>query len=271
MDHGRSSRSSQDRSWCPRLFLHCYHLRFKDTRNIEHLVTCSLPSDLKAALSKLGAASADGHNSDLLFEETSWQREVFRVPLSGWRPGTEVRRCVSALLTGKSEPVLLSQINEDPEVKRLLAKENLTAISREWLGKNYEAFEVLNVHDDANISVRLRPVDEGTQLEQQIEVVRSELEKFQRQKQRAIAEEQYLQAGEIKKRCEAAEAELASLLALLGEQEEGKQEGHASIKPVVEAFREDVQDEALFPSLSSSAPAAFSAQTQATQGRRGER
>ena len=23
---------SQDRSWCPRLFLHCYHLRFKDTR-----------------------------------------------------------------------------------------------------------------------------------------------------------------------------------------------------------------------------------------------
>lgn len=250
-DKYASEQLEKDRSWCPRLFLHCYHLRFKDTRNKEHLVTCSLPGDLKAALSKLGAAS-DGHSSDLLFEETSWQREVFRVPLSGWRPGTEVQRCVSALLTGKSEPVLLSEINEDPEVRRLLAKENLTAISREWLGKNYEAFEVLNVHDDASISVRLRAVDAGTQLEQQIEVVRSELEEFQRQKHKAIAQEQYLQAGEIKKRCEAAEAELASLMALVGE-EEGKQEGHASIKPVVEAFREDVKDEVLFPSLSSGA------------------
>eukprot|EP00913_Durusdinium_trenchii_P021758 g20442.t2 len=86
-DKYASETLEEDRAWCPRLFLHCYRLRFKDMRNSVQLVSCPLPSDLKAALSRLGAA--DGPSNDLLFEETSWQREVFRVPAMAWRPGTE--------------------------------------------------------------------------------------------------------------------------------------------------------------------------------------
>ena len=255
-DKYASNQLEQDRTWCPRLFLHCYRLRFKDMRNSLQLLHCPLPADLKAALSRLGAANADGPSSDLLFEETSWQREVFRVPFSAWRPGTEVQRRVSAILSDISEPVLLKEVNEDQELRRLLAKENMTSINREWLGKNYDSFEVFNVHDDAAISVKLRPVDEGTELEHQMEVVRSEYEDLQRQKQRAIAEEQYLLAAEIKKRCEAAESELMSLMALDVGEKESKEGGGAIPKPLVEAFREDVRDEALFPSLGARPPTA---------------
>ncbi|CAK9102154.1 unnamed protein product [Durusdinium trenchii] len=250
-DKYASETLEEDRAWCPRLFLHCYRLRFKDMRNSVQLVSCPLPSDLKAALSRLGAA--DGPSNDLLFEETSWQREVFRVPAMAWRPGTEVQRHLCSMLT-RSEPLLLSEVNRDPELQRLMAKEHLSSIDKAWLAKNYDTFEVLNVHDDDAISVKLRPIDEATELEQQIEAARSEYEELQRQKQRAIAEEQYLQAGEIKRRVEAAEAELSNLMALAEalEKTEEVDEGVPVLKSVTPvAFQEDVRDEALFPSLGS--------------------
>ncbi|CAE8623018.1 unnamed protein product, partial [Polarella glacialis] len=70
-----SDEAEEDRSWCPRLFLHCYRLQFKDVRSEPQLVICPLPPDLKAALGKVGAADASGHSSEVLFDETSWQWE----------------------------------------------------------------------------------------------------------------------------------------------------------------------------------------------------
>eukprot|EP00913_Durusdinium_trenchii_P021757 g20442.t1 len=251
-DKYASETLEEDRAWCPRLFLHCYRLRFKDMRNSVQLVSCPLPSDLKAALSRLGAA--DGPSNDLLFEETSWQREVFRVPAMAWRPGTEVQRHLCSMLT-RSEPLLLSEVNRDPELQRLMAKEHLSSIDKAWLAKNYDTFEVLNVHDDDAISVKLRPIDEATELEQQIEerltltplsdpspkAARSEYEELQRQKQRAIAEEQYLQAGEIKRRVEAAEAELSNLMALAEALEKTEDPGFPP--RFCFRFREEKEDE----------------------------
>ncbi|CAJ1410309.1 unnamed protein product [Effrenium voratum] len=242
-DKYASQKLEQDRTWCPRLFLHCYRLCFRDMRRRAQVVICPLPDDLKAALTRLGAAECP---SDLLFEETSWQREVFRPPHTSWRPGTEVQRHVASILSKVNEPVLLGDLNADPELKRLLAKENINGINKAWLAKNWHAFEVLNVHDEAALSLKLRPTEGPELLEQQIEAVRSEVEELQRQKQRAVAEEQYLQAAEIKRRVEAAAAELSSLLALEDTEDGGP--ARPAPKPA-QSFQQDVRDEALFPSL----------------------
>ncbi|CAE7765185.1 rluC [Symbiodinium necroappetens] len=254
--YGDVGQLEKDRIWCPRLFLHSFRLRFRDLRNEVQEVVCPLPPDLKAALVKLGAASPDGPSADALFGETSWQREIFRPPLTAWRPGTEVQRCLISLLLSKDQPRSLHDINADAELKRLLAKENLTCINKAWLAKNWDVFEALPSPDD-DLTVRLRPLAEGSerQLEQQIEAVRSECEELQRLKQRAIAEEQYLKAAEIKRRFEAASAELSSLLTLCEDEsvaDDALAEGRiAAARQQIKAFEQDVNDEALFPSLAA--------------------
>eukprot|EP00931_Biecheleriopsis_adriatica_P047225 TRINITY_DN27194_c0_g1_i1.p1 TRINITY_DN27194_c0_g1~~TRINITY_DN27194_c0_g1_i1.p1 ORF type:complete len:898 (-),score=235.77 TRINITY_DN27194_c0_g1_i1:26-2719(-) len=269
----------KDRSFCPRLFLHSYRLRFRNTRGEDQVVICPLPPDLKAALAKLGAADPSGPSSDTLFDENSWQWEVFRPPLAAWRPGTQVQRRVIQLLA--SGPAPISELNGDEELKRLMADEGLTSINKAWLAKNWDVFKVEAQKEAGEVCLQLRnsnAMGTGTsdiELERQIEAVRSELEELERLKQRAIAEEKYLQAAEIKKRAEATRAELASLEALLEEVFEGQEEGAAPVRglldisgldlglhsdeaarkipkrPKAEAFKQDVQDEALFPSLVS--------------------
>ncbi|CAE7457371.1 rluC [Symbiodinium natans] len=255
--YGHAGQLEKDRMWCPRLFLHSFRLCFRDLRNEAREVVCPLPPDLKAALVKLGAANAEAPSSDILFGETSWQREIFRPPLTAWRPGTEVQRHLISMLTGKDQPLPLSEINADTELKRLLDKENLSCINKAWIGRNWDVFEAVPSPEDG-LAVRLRPLAEGSerQLEQQIEAVRSECEELQRLKQRAIAEEQYLQAAEIKRRFEAASAEMSSLLALCEDESTVNEDalnaegGRASAaRSKIKAFEQDVHDEALFPSL----------------------
>jgi len=73
-------RLVEDRTWCPRLFLHCYRLSFRSLQEEKQTAVCPLPVDLKGALLRLGAADPSGLANDSLFGETSWQREIFRPP-----------------------------------------------------------------------------------------------------------------------------------------------------------------------------------------------
>lgn len=273
--------SMKDRGWCPRLFLHCFRLRFRDLRNEDVLVICPLPDDLKGALALLGAADPRGHSTEIVFGETSWQWEVFRPPLRNWRPGSQVQRRVLKLIEESERPLLLKELNADTELRSLMDAEGMSCISKSWLSKYWNVFDV--IPDSENqLALRLRPgnaiVDDGSEvnLERQIEAVRSELEDLQRQKQRCVALEQFGQAAEIKRRVEAAAAELASLSALLDEHpsepdrlgEEASAEGPGSLRASqprrlrkdverreADAFLQDVGDEAAFPSLgASSAP-----------------
>merc|ERR1719330_194129 len=93
----------EDRRWCPRLFLHSYRLGFRNMAGDAELVVCPLPDDLRGALVRLGAAAIDPFASDLLFGETSWQRELFRPPLLAWKAGTRVLRRVATLVTEAPE------------------------------------------------------------------------------------------------------------------------------------------------------------------------
>lgn len=275
----------EDRKWCPRLFLHSYRLQFRSLTQETQVVTCPLPPDLKAALKQLGAADAAAHNTDSMFGETSFQWEVFRPPLSAWRPGSEVQRRVLSLLTASAEPVPLSKLNSDNTLRRLMVDHGISNISRAWLSTQWDVFEAVPKADGGELCVRLRPshaTGEGNaevDLDRQIEAVRSELEELQRLKQRAVAEEQYVHAADIKRRAEATAAELQSLLALVetdeqnyekddvrpiskpglidvsgidfgkhGEQVQSRKHGRAQ---KAEVFTQDVQDEVLFPSLSS--------------------
>lgn len=275
----------EDRTWCPRLFLHSYRLRFRGIDNGHIQVTCPLPDDLKAALQRLGAAEPTGHSADMLFGETSWMSEVFRPPILAWRPNTRLERCVAALLSGSSDPVALDDINNDEEVQRLAMKEGLKAkdgvssIGKAWLSKHWRVFEVVppesgspNLGNDSGLRLRLRPTytegdrdvaDPGLDLERKVEAVRFELEELQRLKQRAVAEEQYEKAAEIKKRCESSSAELSSLLQLVDDDvtdqaDQATRATRAALHVNAEdgnwieqpsKFEEDVRDEALFPSL----------------------
>ncbi|CAK9000098.1 Uncharacterized Nudix hydrolase orf19 [Durusdinium trenchii] len=69
-------------------------------------------------------------------------------------------------------PLLLSEVNRDPELQRLMAKEHLSSIDKAWLAKNYDvprpAKIVLFISGAAALR-KLRPIDEATELEQQIE------------------------------------------------------------------------------------------------------
>jgi len=290
-------RLAEDRTWCPRLFLHSYRLCFRGLDNKHIQVTCPLPDDLKAALQRLGGAEPSGHSADMLFGETSWMSEVFRPPILAWRPNTRLERCVAALLSTSSEPVALDDINKDEEVQRLAKKEGLkvkdggSSIGKAWLSKHWRVFEVVPPEsgspitgDDSGLRLRLRPAYTGGEsgdpeldLERKVEAVRFELEELQRLKQRAVAEEQYEKAAQIKTRCDASSAELSSLLRLLDDDvtDQADQAAQAA-RPVLHVnaddgrwveqpitFEEDVRDESLFPSLvPSKAPAGLAPKRQ---------
>eukprot|EP00930_Biecheleria_cincta_P029882 TRINITY_DN20737_c0_g2_i1.p1 TRINITY_DN20737_c0_g2~~TRINITY_DN20737_c0_g2_i1.p1 ORF type:complete len:940 (+),score=240.67 TRINITY_DN20737_c0_g2_i1:82-2901(+) len=266
----------KDKAWCPRLFLHCFRLRFKDLRNEDTVLHCPLPPDLKGALLKLGAPDPQGHGCDRLFDETSWQWEVFRPPLTSWRPGSAVQRRLITLLSSSSEPVPLNALIADEELKRLLAEDGLQLLTKAWLSKNLAVFAAVR-SSEGELCLQLRPshaidgIEEGglteVDLDRQIEAVRSEHEELQRLKERAVAEEKYIRAAEIKRRLEATAAELNSLRALRDEEEgndgrtaglldvsgldigKGPADRKANPQRPPEVFKEDVRDEALFPSL----------------------
>jgi len=269
-----ADRVKEDRSWCPRLFLHCYRLCFRNTRNESELVICPLPPDLKSALMSLGAADESGHFTDNIFGETSWQREVLRPPLTSWQPGTALLRKVVEILQSAETSLTLDELAEKEEVKELLAEEGASRISKNWLSKHWRVFQAEPTGENGDVRVELRvgqaegPVDEVT-LEQQLETVQSELEELRRQKQRAVAQEDYKRAEQLKHRMEAASAELNSLLAF--QQGAGAEEGAGAHGGSVGAFTqpkrpaifaEDVSDEKLFPSL---APTKSSAQSMSVQ------
>mmetsp|Transcript_55542 Transcript_55542/g.159730 ORF Transcript_55542/g.159730 Transcript_55542/m.159730 type:complete len:929 (-) Transcript_55542:37-2823(-) len=259
----------EDRPWCPRLFLHCYRLGFRNIKNDPELVICPLPDDLKGALVRLGAAEISAHASDLLFGETSWQRDLFRPPATSWRPGTKVLRRVAAFIGSSGEAVLLSKLRADDELQKWMSEEgNDGILGRAWLAKHYDIFEVLAEAEGSDVSVRLRAAHSAEaasverDVERQEEAVRSELEDLERQKQRAIAEEDYARAAEIKRRIGASRAELASLHELLSDAQddpdvdfptyaEERAVRRGSERRKTDAFTQDVKDEMLFPSLVS--------------------
>jgi len=255
-----------DRAWCPRLFLHCYHLGFKNMKNSHELAVCPLPADLKSALVSLGAAEISTTASDLLFGETSWQRDLFRPPVLQWRPGTRILRRIATLLGSAAELVPLGNVHADQELQTLLAEEGTASIDRAWLSRHYDIFELASHPDGGEVSVRLRPqhvfgeVGLESDLERQIEAVQSELEELERQKQRAVAEEDYARAGEVKRRIEASRAEIASLQSLREESsssacityaDERAQAAKlaAMQRDPAPTFTQDVRSEELFPSL----------------------
>ncbi|CAK0860581.1 unnamed protein product [Prorocentrum cordatum] len=152
-----------------------------------------------------------------------------------------------------------------------MSEENLADLGRSWLSRHWSVFDTVLAPGDDELAVRLRPAHAGGDgsvehsAERRIEAVRSELEDLQRQKQRAVAEEEYGQAAEVKRRVEAASAELASLLRLTEDPtcpdagdsgwadgpalENGQGRPGRKPKPKAEVFAQDVQDEELFPSL----------------------
>lgn len=259
----------EDRLWCPRLFLHCYRLGFCGIKGAAELVICPLPDDLRDSLIRLGAAEIPAHASDLLFGETSWQRDLYRPAATCWRPGTRVLRRVAELIGKSGEALPLKGLHEDELLTKLLAEEgNAGNLGRAWLAKHYDIFEVLE-GASSDLTVRLRAAQSTDvaatverEVERQLEVVRSELEDLERQKQRAIAEEEYGRAGELKRRLEAVTAEYTSLRDLLADAQgdpdaaigfaaytEQRSSAKAKTRAKSEAFKEDVGDEELFPSL----------------------
>lgn len=272
----------EDRSFCPRLFLHCFRLGFQNRQQNPELVICPLPEDLKSALVRLGAADISPGASDLLFGETSWQRELFRPPLSSWRPGTRALSRVVALLNKDtaSGPMLLSELREDPQLRDFLAQEGFPKVlGMAFVAQHCDVLEVVAAEKSdgvlemgSNIRIRLRvshavgeAVGFDDELQRQLEIVRGELEDLHQQKQRAVAEENYARAAEMKKRMEAGQAELSSLQALmygtslLNDPETA--ESHASFakedifaqksqgRLAQESFQDNVQDKHAFPSL----------------------
>ncbi|OLP94517.1 hypothetical protein AK812_SmicGene23441 [Symbiodinium microadriaticum] len=194
-------------------------------------------------------AILEGNRDAVLYEEEDHGADLGMSPNDTIFVDEYVRRC------RELETLVYDKV-AGLESTALLAKENLTCINKAWLAKNWDVFEALPSPDD-DLTVRLRPLAEGSerQLEQQIEAVRSECEELQRLKQRAIAEEQYLKAAEIKRRFEAASAELSSLLTLCEDEsvaDDALAEGRiAAARQQIKAFEQDVNDEALFPSLAA--------------------
>lgn len=269
---------SEDRAWCPRLFLHCYRLKFQDPHGEEQLVVCPLPDDLKTALTSLGGSDSAGHSTDKLFDDTSWQCAIFRPPPTSWRPGTRVlRRVVELINAGGGVPISLSQLSSDDALTREMAEEGLASITKKWLARHWDVFEVMPSPAEAtepghagglsDLRLKLRPFVSGdalveSGLERQVEAVRTELEDLQRQKMRAVAQEEYKQAAEYKRKAEVVSAELSSLLLLLEGEEEGvndelqrsgeavtRASGESLAAPKAAAFVADVRDEELFPAL----------------------
>jgi len=257
---------TEDRAWCPRLFLHSYRLVFKDLSNEDVCVVCPLPNDLKQAVMTIGAA--DDEVDDDIFGETSWQREVLRPSRLQWRPGTGLQRKVAEILGKETDPVRLDVLNGLPVLRDLMNEESISGIGKPWLMKHWEIFEIIPEPGSGDVCVRLRAQagDEdiqGIDLDWQIESVQSEIESLQQQKQRAIAEEEYQSAAEIKRRVESVTQQLESLSALRleyssGAQQDGDEESGAAVrqarmeikrKPKAEVFKQDVKDETLFPSL----------------------
>lgn len=275
----------EDRSWCQRLFLHCYRLCFVDLRSEPVQILCPLPNDLRTALLSRGAAIPTPDLPETLFGETSFNCELFRPPLSHWQPSTRVLRRVMTLLGPKSpQAVPLSELNADGELRQLMAEEGIPRINKAWLSRHWVAFEawpVEGAQDELSVSLRPEHAAAGdssfeSDLEKRIEVVRCDLEDLQRQKQRYVAQEEYIRAADVKRRVEVVSAELASLL-LLAEgddevaevagrrsdsvppqqlrhgdlEERAKRDLPASKVPLkkAQAFTQDVGDEQLFPSL----------------------
>eukprot|EP00927_Polykrikos_kofoidii_P054076 TRINITY_DN4855_c1_g1_i1.p1 TRINITY_DN4855_c1_g1~~TRINITY_DN4855_c1_g1_i1.p1 ORF type:complete len:1037 (+),score=177.89 TRINITY_DN4855_c1_g1_i1:83-3112(+) len=257
---------ADDRKWCPRLFLHSYRLQFRDLEQKDQLLVCPLPDDLRGAIVSVGAASANESASDWLFGETSWQREVFRPPLTQWRPGTQVLRKVVDMLS--DGPMPLVQLNaEVPGLREAMENEGIAQINKAWLARHWAVFELAPDESAGELCVRLRPahsVGDGSpenDLEKEIEAVMFQLEDLERQKQRAVAQEEFIRAAEVKRKVEAVRAELEKLTMLQDEDPlmrrmpggslSATERGTERQPPKAVAFRQDVRDEALFPSLPS--------------------
>jgi len=268
-------QARRDRAWCPRLFLHCYRLSFSNMRNEQELVTCPLPPDLKSALRSLGAADETGHAKDWLFGETSWQREVLRPPLTSWQPGTAVLRKVVAILAAAAEPMSLAALSEHEELLPLLAEDGCSHLSGEWILRYWRLFQVETSERSGDFLVALHAehADGSTEevaLDQQQETVQTELEELQRQKQRAVAREDYKLAEQLKRKMEALAGELKKINTFQQSLEDGGALTGATPKVGLEArspqvFAEDVKDEALFPSLGPSKGAQRSLSVQRSQ------
>lgn len=276
---------AEDRLWCPRLFLHSYRLCFRDLADEDVLLTCPLPLDLKSALKSLGVSDKDGSVSDLMFGETSWQREILRPDQSKWRPSSRIERSLAdMLMDSNNKPIQLNQLNSNPEFKKMLQEEGVSGIGKTWLYKHWDLFEVVEDQETDDLRITLRIHDSGDnnekeELERQIEAVQSELENLTRRKHRAVAEEDYDLAAEMKKRVEVATQELSSLrllhsrctshaqqdvadnehvdrgtAAMLPDKSEDKFKGAQSRNKQPQAFSQDVKDETLFPSLGGDGP-----------------
>eukprot|EP00928_Gymnodinium_smaydae_P048298 TRINITY_DN3227_c1_g1_i2.p1 TRINITY_DN3227_c1_g1~~TRINITY_DN3227_c1_g1_i2.p1 ORF type:complete len:989 (-),score=225.86 TRINITY_DN3227_c1_g1_i2:64-3030(-) len=270
--YGAEDVVTADRRWCPRLFLHAYRLRFKDVGGDHRVVVCPLPDDLRRAVTSLGAAT--GEAKDILFGETSWHQEVLRPPLSQWRPAFRVPRVVAALLAAAARPVALKDLNTKfPDLRAAMDDEGVTNIGRAWITRYRDVFEITGGNiagDDVaedELCLRLRPGhatgdgSSGDDLERRLEAALSEVEQLDLQKQRAVAEEKYEKAAQIKRRAEAVRAELRALEGMRRRQEEvasdaasddGDEAAQSRTQQLLSearAFEEDVQDESLFPAL----------------------
>lgn len=261
---------AEDRSWCQRLFLHSYRMCFKDLNKQDVPLTCPLPDDLRSAVMSLGAADAE--QEDELFEETLWQTDLLRPSRLKWRPGIGLQRKVAEILRKEAELMPLNVLNGMPEVRALMNDEGINGISKPWLLKHWEMFEIVPDPSTSDVCVRLRTQDgdddvPGVDLDRQIESLQSEVQALVHQKQRAIAEEEYTQAAELKKRYESVNQQLQSLVdlrlqySLADDLADGGLEAadvlaqakaEAAIlkkRNKIQVFAQDVKDESLFPSL----------------------
>jgi len=216
-----------------------------------------------------------------MFGDTSWQRDIFRPDQSKWRPSSRIERKLMEMLASENnKPICLNELNNNPDFRQLLQEEGVSGIGKSWLYKHWDLFEVVEDQQTDDLHITLRIYESGdrseeNELERQIDAVQSELENLVRQKQRAVAEEEYQVAADLKRRVDVVTQELSSLRSLRSraiaqprsgvpdddyddahaaaeadkvEKEEQSKKAQARRKKP-EVFSQDVKDESLFPSL----------------------
>eukprot|EP00746_Dinoflagellata_sp_MGD_P012662 gnl/MRDRNA2_/MRDRNA2_127064_c0_seq1.p1 gnl/MRDRNA2_/MRDRNA2_127064_c0~~gnl/MRDRNA2_/MRDRNA2_127064_c0_seq1.p1 ORF type:complete len:794 (+),score=166.32 gnl/MRDRNA2_/MRDRNA2_127064_c0_seq1:77-2458(+) len=259
----------KDRGICPRLFLHCYRLQFDDTEMGQIPVTCPLPPDLEGCLHQLDAVENNNPPlDDMLFGDTSWRLDLFRPDPSQWRPGRAVQRKVQELLEVNGRSMSLNELNNNKELLQVMMDQGMRGLTKTWVEQFPEVFELSKSAEDgkgAGLFIRMK-TGLGRSAEEELEALQAEIADLARRKRKAVSEEAYDKAAQIKKQEEAATRRMKEVMALFEESEARSMEERLRLDPEeararsksrprpVEAFSEDMDNEMLFPSLPMGGP-----------------
>lgn len=255
----------KDRGICPRLFLHCYRLQFDDTEMGSIPVTCPLPPDLEGCISHLDPV--EPVLDDVLFGETSWRLDIFRPDPTTWRPGRAVQRKVQELLEVHCRSMSLNELNNNKDLLRVMMEQGMRGLTKTWVEQFSDVFELTKSAEDtkrAGLFIRMK-TSLGRSAEEELEALQAEIADLARRKRKAVSEEAYDKAAQIKKQEEAATRRMKEVMARFEDFEARSLEERLSPEEIevrkakprsksVEAFHEDVDNEMLFPSLPMGGP-----------------